>query len=140
MSESILQLLQWLVPSGGVGLLLGWLTSARLRRTRITKEVHDTYKQMYEDLHTELTNLASENSATNLRLTRLEQAIARGQSCRLWPHCPIRLQLQRTAHDPELRALLRQRPRAPGDPPASRHPPRGASGDDPPPTDPDEPP
>lgn len=140
MTDSILQLLQWLVPTGGVGMLLGWITSTRLRHARTAKEVHDTYKTMYDDVHNELTKLAGENSDINLRLARLEQAIARGPGCHLWPHCPIRLQLQRTSQESDIRTLLGQRTRASRDHPTSRHPPRGTSGDDPPDADADDPP
>ena len=120
MMDHILQLLQWLVPTWGVGMLLGWLTSTRLRHARVNKEVHDTYKAMYEDVHGQLLQLSEETSELRTLLARLERAITKGSSCRIWATCPIRRELQRTEVEPDLRQLLRQRPRAHRDTPTAR--------------------
>ena len=50
MTETISNLLQWLIPSGSLATVLVWLTSKTLRTLRETKEIHDTYKVMYEDV------------------------------------------------------------------------------------------
>ena len=90
MTESILQLLQWLVPTGGVGMLLGWITSTRLRQARTAKEVHDTYKEMYEGLHNQVIDIANDNSEMRQILARLSRAITKVPTCRIGSQCPIR--------------------------------------------------
>ena len=50
MTETIINLLQWLIPSGGFGAVIVWLTNKNLRNLRMTKEVHDTYKTMFIDV------------------------------------------------------------------------------------------
>ena len=137
MTESILQLLQWLVPTGGVGMLLGWLTSTRLRQARTAKEVHDTYKAMYEDLHNQVIEIANDNSEMRQMLARLERAISKGTACRIWATCPIRRELQRAQDEPDLRQLLRQPHRAhrgkatPRDPPGGDDEPQAPDADPP---------
>ena len=137
MTESILQLLQWLVPTGGVGMLLGWLTSTRLRQARTAKEVHDTYKKMYEDLHNQVIEIANDNSEMRQMLARLERAISKGTACRIWTTCPIRRELQRAQDEPDLRQLLRQPHRAhrgkatPRDPPSGDDEPQASDADPP---------
>lgn len=137
MTESILQLLQWLVPTGGVGMLLGWLTSTRLRQARTAKEVHDTYKKMYEDLHNQVIEIANDNSEMRQMLARLERAISKGAACRIWATCPIRRELQRAQDEPDLRQLFRQPHRAhrgkatPRDPPSGDDEPQTSDADPP---------
>ncbi len=46
MIDSLITLLQWLLPTGSVGAVIVWLTSKTLRQARTAKEVHDTYKAM----------------------------------------------------------------------------------------------
>lgn len=137
MTESILQLLQWLVPTGGVGMLLGWITSTRLRQARTAKEVHDTYKEMYEGLYNQVIDIANDNSEMRQMLARLERAITKGTTCRIWSQCPIRHELQRTQDEPDLRQLLRYPQRAHRGTASPRDPPRGD--DDPTAPDPDPP-
>ena len=47
-------ILQWVLPSGAIGSVVTWLFGRTLRRTREAKEIHDTYKQMYEDVSSSL--------------------------------------------------------------------------------------
>lgn len=93
--EQVLTLLQWLIPSGGVGMLLGWLTSSRLRRARTRREEHDTYMHLYEDTKQTLEELSHENSKMRHRLGRLETMLTRAYNCRYWGSCPIRRELQK---------------------------------------------
>jgi hypothetical protein len=58
--EWIQHVLEWLVPAGGLGSVAVWLTSRTLRHLRTAKEVHDTYKTVYEDVSTEIRELRGE--------------------------------------------------------------------------------
>ena len=62
MIDSLITLLQWLLPTGSVGAVIVWLTSKTLRQARTAKEVHDTYKAMYEDVQGTLINLQHDNT------------------------------------------------------------------------------
>jgi len=109
MTETIINLLQWLIPSGGLGAVLVWLTNKTLRNLRTSKEVHDTYKLMYEDVQKTLLDIRSENKSLyeitciqreeNEKLckaiTSLERALSRAATCRHWDDCPIRTELRK---------------------------------------------
>lgn len=97
--DQILSLLQWLIPSGSLVALLTWITSRRLRGSRETKEVHDTYKAMYEDVHQSLITLSNENKEIRQALIRLESALARANTCRYRDICPIKRELRQQAQD-----------------------------------------
>lgn len=94
MTETLLTLLQWLVPTGSVGAVIAWLTSKTLRQARTAKEVHDTYKAMYEDLHGTLIDLQHDNTQLHDAIRRLESAIRRATECRYYGTCPLRSELQ----------------------------------------------
>lgn len=101
MTEHLLTLIQWLIPSGGVGALLVWLTSRTIRSARTAKEVHDTYKQMYEDVQRTLIDLQHKNSQLYATLSRLEQAVSRATLCRYYgAACPLRSELQKHGAQP----------------------------------------
>ncbi len=95
MLDTVLQWLQWAFPYGLVG-AVAWLFSGKIRDARAAKEVHDTYKAMYQDVSRELQEMRTDNEKLYKALTRLERAISRANSCRLWPDCPIRNELQDT--------------------------------------------
>ena len=67
----ITNLLQWLIPSGGLGAVLVWLTNKTLRNLRTTKEVHDTYKLLYENIRETLIELQNENNKLYKSISRL---------------------------------------------------------------------
>lgn len=101
-------ILQWALPSGALGSVLTWLFGRSLRRTRDAKEIHDTYKQMYEDVSSSLVTLQQKNeeingkledlTAEHLRtrraLNRLSRAIESIESCDYRNICPVRSELQ----------------------------------------------
>lgn len=91
--ETLLTLLQWLVPSGGVGALLVWLTSRTLRQTREAKEVHDVYKSMYEDVQATIKALQYDNNNMQMALGALRRTVLRSLSCRYYRVCPLRSEL-----------------------------------------------
>ena len=51
--ETILQILQWAIPSG-LGTAIGWFWNRRVNQAKAKKEIHDTFKQMYEDVSSTL--------------------------------------------------------------------------------------
>lgn len=103
-ADIILQILQWAIP-GGIGGCVTWLVSRQIRRTRVVKEVHDTYKEMYHDISSEIIELRKENQqilskseriaeesrGLKRSLDRLSRAI---ESCPYRTDCPIRSELQ----------------------------------------------
>lgn len=134
--DQLLTLLQWLVPTGGLGALLGWLTSSRLRSARTAKEVHDTYKMLYADVHDQLLTLSDENKQIRSDISRLERAVTKGATCRIWSQCPIRRELQRTPLSDNGITPPRQRQRKGRDPTGTRDAPRDEGDTSPPPLDP----
>jgi len=92
MFETVLQYLQWAFPYG-LGTAIGWLVSSALRSARTAREVHDTYKAMYEDVSREMQELRNENEKLYKAFVRLERAVSRAITCRYWPDCPIRGEL-----------------------------------------------
>ena len=134
--DQLLTILQWLAPAGGLGAILGWLTNSRLRATRTAKEVHDTYKQMYDDLHGQLLTLSDENKHIRSSLSRLERAVTKGATCHLWSQCPIRHELQRAPRTDIDLPAPRQHQRKSRSHTDTRDPPRDEGDPEPPPLDP----
>ena len=108
MTETILQILTWAIPSGGIGAAIAWLANRNVRKTTEAKQIHDTYKEMYEDVSAELRAIRNENgeileradkssqeSRTLKRaLDRLSRAIEAIQFCPYRAECPVRAELQ----------------------------------------------
>lgn len=100
--DKILELLMFLLPTGGIGAALGWLVSAKVRKARSDEETTNIYRILYEGLHktvTEQNEAITEQQNQLLKLQRsqlrLTQAVNQARICRYWGnHCPIRLQLQ----------------------------------------------
>ncbi len=105
--DTVMQILQWAIPSGGIGAAIAWVANRKANHARQAKSVHDTYKLMYEDISrllvetqvkydesTRLTEkLVSENNLTRRALNRLSRAIEAIQLC---PHagtCPVSSEL-----------------------------------------------
>lgn len=95
----ITNLLQWLIPSGGLGAVLVWLTNKTLRNLRTTKEVHDTYKLLYENIRETLIELQNENNKLYKSISRLERVISRAPACKYYASCPISGELQHNQAD-----------------------------------------
>lgn len=96
--DTLTSLLQWLIPAGSLGSLLVWLTSRTLRQTRTAKEVHETYKTLYDNISQTLIELQGDNQRLYKAVSRLERAIHRSSTCRYVSHCPVRLELQEQSH------------------------------------------
>lgn len=110
MTETLSNLLQWLIPSGGLGAVVVWLTNKTLRNLRTSKEVHDTYKQMYQDVQQTLIDIQDENKKLYRVISRLERAVSKVPLCRHYPNCPVNIELQQhQASDSKPKGGRRQR-------------------------------
>ena len=103
MADTIFQILQWAIPSGGIGAAIAWIANRRLRTVEEKKKVEDTYKQMYDMVSAELVGLQkqnrinyetmeelrSENDKTRRALNRLSRAIEAIQLCPHRAACPV---------------------------------------------------
>lgn len=94
MTDTLINILQWLIPSGGLGAVIVWLTNKTLRNVRTAKEVHDTYKALYDDLRQTLIQLQDENKKLYKVVSRLERAVSKAPRCRYYDTCPIRDELR----------------------------------------------
>ena len=63
--ETIMQILQWLVPSGIAGSLWAWLRHRENSKVIAAKERNDAYKEMYDNLSGTLIELQNENIKLN---------------------------------------------------------------------------
>lgn len=107
MAETIFQILQWAIPSGGIGVAIAWIANRRLRTVEEKKKVEDTYKQMYDMVSAELVGLhkqnrinyekmeelRGENDKTRRALNRLSRAIEAIQLCPHRVNCPVSSEL-----------------------------------------------
>lgn len=101
--DSVFQILQWAIPSGGIGAAIAWVANRRLRAVEEKKKVEDTYKQMYDMVSEELISLQrqnkenyekieelrNENDKTRRALNRLSRAIEAIQICPYRTTCPV---------------------------------------------------
>lgn len=112
MTDIIMNILQWAIPSGGIGAAIAWIANRKVKAAEQAKQVHDTYKSMYEDVSRELLNLQRkvdestrenasaieelnrENTRTRNALNRLSRAIEAIQLCPHRATCPVSGELQ----------------------------------------------
>lgn len=107
--EQYLSLLQWLLPSGGIGMLLAWLTSRSIRRSRAEQAQHDAYRTMYGELRETLIQLNNDNQHLYVEVAHLKRALLRVQTCTYSRSCPVRRELRKPTHGgADLRELLRE--------------------------------
>lgn len=113
MASTILQILMWAIPSGGIGAAIAWIANKNVRQAKTAKEVHDTYKTMYADvsdvliklqkeneqLNGKVDELTKENEKTRRSLNRLCRAIEAIQLCPHSAACPVRNELSLTDDD-----------------------------------------
>lgn len=81
-----------------------WLFNKNIRQARAAKEVHDTYKVMYENVQETLLQLQDDNRQLNSSILRLEAAIRRATHCTHYAVCPIRAELHHHSKDRSQRA------------------------------------
>ena len=121
MADVILNILQWAIPSGGIGAAIAWVANRKAHEARNAKEVHDTYKAMYLDISNELIvtqkkldentkmyeELTNEHSRTRRALNRLSRAIEAIQLCPHRANCPVSGELSLDEDDAEQRPARR---------------------------------
>ena len=111
-----MQILQWAIPSGGIGAAIAWVANRKVKSAQSAKSVHDTYKLMYEDISRELLatqkkvdestkameGLGAENKQIRYALNRLTRAIQAIQRCPHSGNCPVSSELQLDETDGEV--------------------------------------
>ncbi len=107
MAGTILEIIQWAIPSGGIGAAIAWVANRKATAAKTAKSVHDTYKVMYEDVssllvetqkkyeeNTKITEqLVAENNLTRRAVNRLSRAIEAIQLCPHRAACPVSSEL-----------------------------------------------
>lgn len=125
MVDTILQFLTWAIPSGGIGAAIAWIANRKVKSAESAKQVHDTYKSMYEDISRELLTtqkkvddatkateeLRDENARTRRALNRLSRAVEAIQSCPHRGSCPVSGELSLDEDDAEPADGARRKPR-----------------------------
>lgn len=111
----ILSILQWALPSGGIGAAIAWFIHRSAVNAKDAKTVHDTYKQMYHDLGAELERLqvqinhqtdvnrtlcdkikklTDENDELRKAINRLRSTLLEIKRCPHYADCPVRSELR----------------------------------------------
>ena len=119
MTDMIMNILQWAIPSGGIGAAIAWIANRKVKEAEQAKRIHDTFKEMYGDVSKELLakqkelndaaednakaigELNRENARTRHALNRLTRAIEAIQLCPHRASCPVSGELQLTSGDDE---------------------------------------
>lgn len=117
MTDIILNILQWAIPSGGIGAAIAWIANRKVKEAEQAKRIHDTFKEMYGDVSKELLakqkelndaaednakaieELNKENARTRYALNRLTRAIEAIQLCPHRASCPVSSELQNQEYD-----------------------------------------
>ena len=117
MTDIILNILQWAIPSGGIGAAIAWIANRKVKEAEQAKRIHDTFKEMYGDVSKELLakqkelndaaednakaieELNRENARTRYALNRLTRAIEAIQLCPHRASCPVSSELQNHEDD-----------------------------------------
>lgn len=99
--ETILQILPWFGTV--LGTVFGWILNRKVNQAKSKKEIHDTFKQMYEDVSALLLTLQKENgelhatinekSENEARLIRAVNRLSRAMEaiplCDYHAQCPV---------------------------------------------------
>lgn len=119
MTDIIMNILQWAIPSGSIGAAIAWIANRKVKQAEADKRVHDIYKQMYEDLGQEqikiqkkldesaeknakaIEELNKENARMRKLLNRLSCAIEAIQLCPHRASCPVSGELRHDEDDQE---------------------------------------
>lgn len=117
MTDIILNILQWAIPSGGIGAAIAWIANRKVKEAEQAKRIHDTFKEMYGDVSKELLakqkelndaaednakaieELNKENARTRYALNKLTRAIEAIQLCPHRASCPVSSELQNQEDD-----------------------------------------
>lgn len=104
-----LELLKWLLPSGCIVTLCGYILRRRVNQAQRKKEVESIYKTMYEEtkksmldlmkeikqLKEEQTKRDEENRKLYRAISRLERAVSLVSTCEHYDDCPVKHELYR---------------------------------------------
>lgn len=93
--DLVMQILQWLVPVGSAGTILGYIFYRDLRKAREVKEKNDIYKEMYDNISGTLLELQNENKRLYKAVRQLNQTIQKATACPHFGSCPMRDELQK---------------------------------------------
>lgn len=114
MADILMSILQWAIPSGGIGAAIAWVANRKVKEAEQAKKIHDTYKEMYGDISEELLTkqrelnesakenaraiekLNKENALTRSALNRLSRAIEAIQLCPHRASCPVSGELRQS--------------------------------------------
>jgi hypothetical protein len=88
--ENWMNILQWLIPSGGLGAIMAWIVSKRVRQTKEQKEVTDVYREMYESKSQTVRELNEEVNFLYRELGNTRRAVAKIYTCPHYDNCPVR--------------------------------------------------
>lgn len=100
--ELMMQILQWLIPVGSAGTVIGCIFYRDLRKAREAKEKNDIYKEMYDNISGTLIELQNENKRLYKAVRQLNQTIQKATSCPHFATCPMRDELQKSERpDPD---------------------------------------
>lgn len=100
---AILAILQWAIPSGGIGAAIAWLANRKVARAKAAKAVQDIYESMYdrvskllmetqkknEEIQGKLEKMSTESAALKRAINRLNRAIEAIQLCPHRGSCPV---------------------------------------------------
>jgi len=89
--DKVVELLMYCLPSGVFASIATWLVNRKLYHTRTRKEVHDTYKAMYEDLSNTIINQQQQTNELRRTLSKLQQILVSATACKYYSRCPMRL-------------------------------------------------
>lgn len=89
----ILEILKWLIPVGGFGSVAAWFINRTDRQLKRTRDTHDAYKAMYEDVKRTLNEEIEEKRALRKALTKFEKVLSKIFGCRHYPNCPVNIEL-----------------------------------------------
>lgn len=100
-----LDLLQYVLPSGALGAALQWLLSSRLRRASLRSKEDSIYRQMYQDLRSDIVKLQKDFTILTYEHNDFKRQLYKASSC---PHfdsvCPLHDFLQESfQHDQDNR-------------------------------------
>ena len=104
MTETLIEILRWAFPTG-IGTVIGWLINRHQQRAESARQIHQAYKEMYEDVSQELVKLRKEynelsskfeTESTSLRraVNRLSRAMEAVKSCVYHDGCPVLAELR----------------------------------------------
>ena len=97
--EVFIRIIEWLIPAGGLAGGLAWLLNKTLRNLRKTKEIHDTYKTLYEHISQTILSLQDEITGLHKELSRFRRAISKAANCHYFDDCPVQQQLSEQTVD-----------------------------------------